>query len=54
VDKVEVIAGSEIFAAKAQKAFSAARFIPAELGNRAVPSVIFIEVEYPEIHPETN
>ena len=49
VDKVEVIAGSEDFAARAREAFSRAKFIPGESGSRAVPSVIFIEVEYPEI-----
>jgi hypothetical protein len=49
VDKVEAIAGSEVFAAKVQEAFSNARFIPGESENRAVPSVIVIEVEYPEI-----
>lgn len=49
VDKVEVLAGSEVFAAKVQEAFSNARFIPGESENRAVPSVIVIEVEYPEI-----
>jgi hypothetical protein len=49
VDKVEVIAGNEDFAAKVREDFSRGRFIPGESGNRAVPSVIVIEVEYPEI-----